>query len=843
MLTSEQQERVVQVSLAALLHDVGKFAQRAEADPERYRNISNLGEFCLTDARGVTSYHHAAYTWQFIEDHLNWLTLVGAEEGNVAQWAARHHKPSNTWDWVVAEADRLSAGMDRGHPDELAGGWNQVKTARLTPVLARVRLGATGLKHSEETVVPLMSLRCGDEIFPSKNSTHQQNPGDYASLFEEFVRAVNSIAQGDLSIFFKSFLAVYERFAWCIPAATNCQPRDVSLFEHSRAASAIAAALAHELIWEQRCTPEAARDRDASRYLLAVADLGGIQRFLYTVVHSKAARALRGRSFGLQLIADAIGQHILGELGLPPTALLYNGGGKLWLLLPASTKEEFRRAVEEIDLGLHKTYAGRISFAAGLALMTGKDFADKRVAAKLDAAFQDLDRARNRRFCGLAKTRYGELFEPGVAGEACSVCGKLAPPDRLSEDDEGLICAECRAFIELGGAAPRARTLVRCVGQGRTATIQSCHTQLGPGHSALFAPLGLASYLLTEREDSTVASACESRCLVFAVNDAPSSYGGNSPRGTFFAGLNRAQDEEGATIDFDGLAKRSEGVERLGVLRMDVDSLGEVLSMGLPENEATVSRITNLSHSLVYFFGGYISTLIEREFSGKTQLIYSGGDDLFAVGAWSEVPRLARRVRQEFGRFSGDNPALTISCGIAVIHPKFPIAAAAEAAHENLEAAKKHVRHLGGARPKDAIAFFDSVFGWEDYDVADAVRQTLLSLFAEGQRGELLSRSVLHRLSQIAQLYRSAVEKLRSSLGAECSLADLQDAVRREKWAWHAAYAVARVTGDTQRRAELRRLANALGTTEWNGKKGERHLMWLLRPTAHWVDLLTRQRR
>jgi hypothetical protein len=76
------------------VHDVGKFAQRAEADPETYRTLSNLHEFAVTDSRGQVSYHHAAYTWQFIEDHISWLTRIGNGEGNIAQWAARHHKPA-----------------------------------------------------------------------------------------------------------------------------------------------------------------------------------------------------------------------------------------------------------------------------------------------------------------------------------------------------------------------------------------------------------------------------------------------------------------------------------------------------------------------------------------------------------------------------------------------------------------------------------------------------------------------------------------------------------------------------------------------------------------------------
>jgi len=41
----EEQQQVTRIGLAALLHDVGKFAQRAEADPETSPTLSNLHEF------------------------------------------------------------------------------------------------------------------------------------------------------------------------------------------------------------------------------------------------------------------------------------------------------------------------------------------------------------------------------------------------------------------------------------------------------------------------------------------------------------------------------------------------------------------------------------------------------------------------------------------------------------------------------------------------------------------------------------------------------------------------------------------------------------------------------
>jgi CRISPR-associated protein Csm1 len=107
--------------------------------------------------------------------------------------------------------------------------------------------------------------------------------------------------------------------------------------------------------------------------------------FLYTIVTRNAARALRGRSLALQLLTDAIAHRFLDSLGLPAPCLLYNGGGKIWLLLPASSRDSAFEMAEAIDLQLHAQYAGRLSFSLGTARVRGLDFIEKRIAVAFEA--------------------------------------------------------------------------------------------------------------------------------------------------------------------------------------------------------------------------------------------------------------------------------------------------------------------------------------------------------------------------------------------------------------------------------------------------------------------------
>lgn len=166
-------------------------------------------------------------------------------------WAARHHKPSSDLDWIIAEADRLSAGMDRGHPDESARGWDQVRKRRLVPLLRRLKVDGKGgnIGSAQVRLKPLAIHR--ETLFPivqdSEGGTVQEATQEYSALWEGFLEDLKKVPQGDLRSFFFSFLFLYEKWMWCVPAATNVDIADVSLFEHSKAAAAIASCLYEQL--------------------------------------------------------------------------------------------------------------------------------------------------------------------------------------------------------------------------------------------------------------------------------------------------------------------------------------------------------------------------------------------------------------------------------------------------------------------------------------------------------------------------------------------------------------------------------------------------------------------
>ena len=345
-----------------------------------------------------------------------------------------------------------------------------------------------------------------------------------------------------------------------------------------------------------------------------------------------------------------------------------------------------------------------------------------------------------------------------------------------------------------------------------------------------------AGYLLYgDSWQGAIAAANEEVC-VMRLNQPPDpdTSGAKRALGMWLAGVSRARDEAGTTLDFDGLAESSTGVRRLAVLRMDVDSLGEIFRTGLGD-DASLSRITALSRTLSYFFGGHLSLLLsDPRWCDQAQMIYSGGDDLFIVAAWSAAPHLARAIRERFARFVGGNPAWGLSGGITVVRPRHPVAAAAELAGEEEHRAKQYAGRAGG-RFKDAIRFLDETMSWRDFDVTAALTHELCELLGAG-----LPRAMLHRLADIAANYRQGHATLQAKAGAARPITEIEEAARHGRWAWSAAYTMARATADPDLKGRLEALAKALPGKTWDGLSADRDLIWLLEPAARWADWLTR---
>lgn len=124
MMNIKERQRIV---LAALLHDVGKFWERADAKWDISENIKKHfpnKEFAHVVPKyenGSPKYTHALWTQIFLHELKigNHLGLDYDGDHTLANLSARHHLPDNQLNFserIISLADKWSSSIDR--PDE-----------------------------------------------------------------------------------------------------------------------------------------------------------------------------------------------------------------------------------------------------------------------------------------------------------------------------------------------------------------------------------------------------------------------------------------------------------------------------------------------------------------------------------------------------------------------------------------------------------------------------------------------------------------------------------------------------------------------------------------------------
>jgi CRISPR-associated protein Csm1 len=206
----------------------------------------------------------------------------------------------------------------------------------------------------------------------------------------------------------------------------------------------------------------------------------------------------------------------------------------------------------------------------------------------------------------------------------------------------------------------------------------------------------------------------------------------------------------------------------MAYLKMDVDDLGWVFSQGLKgakEDHTSISRVATLSRALELFFSGWLERALREEFQ-DVYLVYSGGDDVLAIGPWNVMFNLAGRIRSEFRRFTADNPLWTLSAGLALARVHTPVLTAVEEAEKNLEASKD-IKGSGvlpwplspkvqtGQREKDRITAWNTSIPWARYEDTLGQAKKLLKWLED----QVLTTGQVRRLRAYAEMWREYVWK------------------------------------------------------------------------------------
>jgi len=254
------------------------------------------------------------------------------------------------------------------------------------------------------------------------------------------------------------------------------------------------------------------------------------------------------------------------------------------------------------------------------------------------------------------------------------------------------------------------------------------------------------------------------------------------------------------------------GSTDLGILRMDVDGLGKRFIEGFN----SIAEYKTFSNRLVDFFEEETKNIQqEPAFKPYLNIIYAGGDDLFVVGRWDKVIDFAERIRQETNnRFDSDG--ISISGGIVVVQPKFPISKAAELAGDAENAAK-----LFRNGEKNAFHMLGKTISWDkEFDYVKSFKQQFVSLIEEYD----LSKGILHKL----MLYSS--------------IADRNKILRKENktedysYIWHISYYLTRYMKRYESNPAVYDFCRSLRDREIDYRNGRN--LELIALAARWAELV-----
>ncbi|OUC09673.1 hypothetical protein RY27_01465 [Litorilinea aerophila] len=861
------------IALAGLLHDIGKLMLRA----------SVAGRYTWErTAQGDFGYKHAMLSATFVE------VLVPAQwRKEVLGPVGYHHKPQSRRDRIVQLADHLSAAERN---DGLQADQPRVEHPRqLLSIFCQPEADDQMLPTTQRRYLPLQPLRLEEEaLFPKDELSPDEVWRRYEALWDGFRRAAEALRDahangGDLPTYLESMLLLLQRYTWCVPSAYYGSLPDISLYDHSRMTAALAAVLDRPEVddaWLEamKQKPEASPREVA---LLVGGDVSGVQEFIYTITASGATPSLRGRSFYLQLLTEAVARYVLRRLDLPITNLIYAGGGNFYLLARPGDLAHLTAIQREISRVLLQHHRGALYVAvAGLPLQ-GADFFSGRISEAWGRLHEHIQQAKLRRFGELEPSELAQLFLPlghgGNKEQQCQVCGLEHPntkAERAGADAEPVHkCPACLAFEELGDALRRARWLQWTEGKPGAEAMALDLTAPPGTYDQVLAAFGLEAALLERAPEAAPTAA---RQVLLAIDDdglaeiqpTPQTAVGrrllvnttplltSDERQALLQDPHFPEEERrqlplaGRVKPFSVLEHGSRGIQRLGVLRMDVDNLGALFQRGLGE-QASLSRVAMLSFAISLYFEGWVAKLAEEvnqatrrlpAQGGRLYAIYAGGDDLFFVGSWDAVVELAIAVRRDLTRYAAGHPGIHASGGIALVGGKYPLYQAAEDAKRAEEQAKAlHWRLNGVHRRKDAISFLGVALPWTLFGMEDEAEmpnlETVHGLMHEltGLVQEGAPKALLRRLVEFYGEHTEAQRRWQLTQGQSGWVDDSQ--VVWGRWIWRSVYTLKRMEERTRQNGPVRqRLAALRGALHARDYR----LFQRLGVAARWAELLVR---
>ena len=767
MFRLENMEQVV--SLAGLLHDFGKFTNRSSNYVENIKN------------KEYKTFKHPVLSKEFV-CFLEENNIIESSEllENLKELVLKHHE-SDIFSKVnlsvknieneklqrigniIASSDNYSASERRDEPVEYNKENINWMTKPLNPIFETISLKNDVNENKTSNFAYKLNTLNYEAIF-SKQLTKETNKDSFKGNREEelykhicnFFEEIKKIDSNSYDIFFSQLYLLMEKYMWCIASDTQINISDISLFDHLKSTSALALASykyhKENNILENGAQPSA----EIEQFKVLIGDVSGIQNFIYDGIKSEgAAKTLRGKSFFVKMVSDAIALYIIKEFDLSLTNIILTAGGKFYILL--QNTEDSIKKIEEIkeklNNYLYKEFFGQLFVNIVTLEANGNEIA-KKFTKILEKGNRELNWQKDKRFFNQIKKN--PIFDVAYRNDGTTAL------DRLNEK-----------FKEMGGKIPKAKFI----------GIRYSHK--ADNNETFEVIENMSIQFFKSKEEINTSGKNEKIDLVISLNNVEIVE--NYPTIVrFISNYAPLKERKDSLKSFENISNSATGNKKIAVYKADVDNLGMIFSIGLKkkknisdeelekieENDEkdyrSISRISTLSRNMEYFFSYWMNSIFKKEkveisLGNKVKkeielndiyVLYSGGDDLVIIGPWDKIIYVSYFIRKNFEKFVTENNEITLSGGIAISHPKLRIINGIDSAGE-LEEKSKEID-----KDKNALTLFGKSFKWNEFEKIFEFAEKLQKIYGNREESGIITQTFLYRCLN----YTEMAEKLYESL-------------------------------------------------------------------------------
>lgn len=663
-----------------------------------------------------------------------------------------HHMPLNSYAYIINLADKIVTKAER-HSDEDSVVQNASKqeAGSIAPLYSVFNV----INENNLSYYYHMTALSERINYPEDKPGFVLSSDDYKSLADKLKSELHNFDYHERAI--NAMLSILETNLAFVPSGKHYMaPTDIPLYDHCKLTAAVASCICEYLSYNDRIDfgKEFSNKDDLNAeklFLMFHGDFSGIQSFIYNVVFDGALKSLRSRSFFLELTMEHIVDELLAAAGVSRANLIYSGGGHCYLLLPNTKQviEKINTYLKRVNKWLRESFGTKLYYAYSYTDCSANDLMN---IPYEDGPYEQIFRRLSRTISTMKMHRYSpdEIIELNTCLKEdrireCRICGT---EDRLVKEDN--ICHWCKSFDELSNKILN-KKLVILMSDESISIYQKQNIKLPGLYCDVYCYFTDADEAVKLKDYTKIKQIYTKNHSYPALRDAVRLYIGD--------------------YVFDPLIDNlvsEEGINKIAILRADVDDLGMAFISGFTRHSAdpkirnqynTLSRTAVFSRQISLFFKYYLNSLLDgnegiynipvgnEQFRNKRiDTVYSGGDDVFLIGNIKDILETAIMLNNAFSRYTCNT--LHISFGIGIYPTKYPIYLSATDTEE-LESMAK------GFDGKNSISLFtankDHTYKLDIFrkNVLEDKLLQLNKFFSYNGKDQERGTSFLHRLVEL----------------------------------------------------------------------------------------------